>query len=413
MGICIINGTKSLTPPEVISNETLSRHNLYGVSFNGTSSAGKPLYNAIDQKWTPATPSDLGVDTWKDIAPFNVKKCITDYDASEAHKRKVLAYEGDSNYDSLKAAKTGDRMVEFPLGYYYRPDKWTFIVSPDPIEGFQPSPACDLGNGTILDGFRLSEFDLSYVSAAPRSIPGAGPWVSVAAQTVKDALKTKGQYMETFGAWCWINFLAAIKHQNLNSQKVNGMGIHAGNATRTMTEDNIQGLDGFIGLSNNDNVRTLGLQNFYGHVWDFLHNVIVRSASKVWIKKDFIHAESWPTYSDAVTEGWEELSMPLPGNASDTFVSEMAWNSAESWALYPSKYGGNDVEPIGDACWNASNDPFSVVLVGGNAWNGSSDGALYWNSNEPLSNVNVNIGARSFSLYLVFSKMMSHNSLAS
>ena len=53
------------------------------------------------------------------------------------------------------------------------------------------------------------------------------------------------------------------------------------------------------------------------------------------------------------------------------------------------------------------------MLVGGNAWNGSSDGALYWNSNEPLSNVNVNIGARSFSLYLVFSKMMSHNSLAS
>ena len=53
------------------------------------------------------------------------------------------------------------------------------------------------------------------------------------------------------------------------------------------------------------------------------------------------------------------------------------------------------------------------VLAGGNAWNGSSDGALYWNSNEPLSNVNVNIGARSFSLYLVFSKMMSHNSLAS
>ena len=22
------------------------------------------------------------------------------------------------------------------MGYYYRPDPWTFIVSPDPIEGF-------------------------------------------------------------------------------------------------------------------------------------------------------------------------------------------------------------------------------------------------------------------------------------
>ena len=394
MGLFIANGASVLTPPEVITNETLSRHNLYGVVFDGTSSKGKPLYNAIDQKWIPATTTDPGVDTWKNLAPFNVRKCITDYDATEATKRKVLAYEGDSNYDNLKAAKTGDRMVEFPMGYYYRPNKWTFIVSPDPIEGFQPSPACDLGNGTILSGFRLSEFDLSYVSSVPRSIPGQGPWVSVTAQAIKDALKTKGQYLETFGAWCWINFLAAIKHQNINSQKVNGMGINSGNATRTMTEDNIQGLDGYVGIDANDNVRTLGLQNFYGHVWDFLHNVMVRSASKVWIKKDFINADSWPTYSDAIPSGWEELSVALPGTASNTWVSELAWNSAESWALYPSKFGGSDIEPIGDASWNAVNDPFSVVFVGGNAWYGSSDGALYWGSCDPLSIVDVGVGGR-------------------
>ena len=56
-----------LPPPQVISNEVLSRHNVYGVTFNGISSKGKPLYNAIDQKWVPATPTDPGVDTWKDL----------------------------------------------------------------------------------------------------------------------------------------------------------------------------------------------------------------------------------------------------------------------------------------------------------------------------------------------------------
>ena len=262
MGLFIANGVSALTPPEVITNEVLSRHNVYGVTFDGKSSKGKPLYNAIDQKWIPATATDPGVDTWKNVAPFNVKKCITDYDASATHKRKVLPYAGDGNYDTLKTDKTGDRMVEFPMGYYYRPDPWTFIVSPDPIEGFQPSPACDLGNGTILSGFRLSEFDLCNVSSVPRSIPGYGPWVSVDAQTIKNSLKSKGQYLETFGAWCWINFLAAIKHQNLNSQKVNGMGIHSGSTTRVMTEDNIQGLDGYIGIAANDNVRTLGIIPF-------------------------------------------------------------------------------------------------------------------------------------------------------
>ena len=387
-----------LPPPQVISNEVLSRHNVYGVTFDGINSKGKPLFNAIDQKWVPATPTDTGVDTWKNIAPFNVRKCITDYDSTEPTKRKVLAYEGNENYDTPKSDKTGDRMVEFPMGYYYRPDPWTFIVSPDPIEGFQPSPACDLGNGTILNGFRLSEFDLCNVSSIPRSIPGYGPWVNVDAQTLKNSLKNKGQYLETFGTWCWINFLAAIKHQNLNSQKVNGMGIYVGSGTRVMTEDNIQGLDGCVSLTANDNVRTLGLQNFYGHVWDFLHNVIVHSASKVWIKKDFINADTWPTYSDTIPSGWEELSVSLPGNAIGTWVSEMAWNSAEPWALYPSKFGGNNVEPIGDGCYNGVNDPFAVVLVGGSAWFGESTGALSWDSDASLSLLNMTAGGRSLEI---------------
>ena len=400
MSLFIANGASVLTPPQVISNEVLSRHNIYGVKFNGITSKGKPLYNAIDQKWIPATTTSPGVDTWKDLAPFNVKKCITDYDESEPSKRKVLAYEGDENYNTLKADKTGDRMVEFPMGYYYRPDPWTFMVSPDPIEGFQPSPACDLGNGTILSGFRLSEFDLCNVSSVPRSIPGYVPWVGVTAQTLKNGLKAKGQYLETFGAWCWINFLAAIKHQNLNSQKVNGMGFNSGNTTRVMTEDNIQGLDGYISITANDNVRTLGLQNFYGHVYDFLHNVIVHSASKVWIKKDFINADTWPTYSDAIPSGWEELDVTLPGAASDTWVSEVAWNSNEPWTLYPSKFGGNNVEPIGDACWNAANDPFSVVVVGGDSWHGSADGALYWRSDDPLYVMAVTYGGRGLEITL-------------
>ena len=396
MGLFIANGVSALTPPEVITNEVLSRHNVYGVTFDGKSSKGKPLYNSIDQKWIPATATDPGVDTWKDVAPFNVKKCITDYDASATYKRKVLAYEGDGNYDTLKTEKTGDRMIEFPLGYYYRPDPWTFIVSQDPIEGFQPSPACDLGNGTILKGFRLSEFDLCNVSSVPRSIPGYKPWSEVTAQTLKDVLKDKGQYLETFGAWCWINFLAAIKHQNLNSQKVNGMGINSGSDTRVMTEDNIQGLDGYIGITANDNVRTLGLQNFYGHVYDFLHNVMVRSASKVWIKKDFINADTWPTYSDAIPSGWEELAVSI--STSGNWISELAWNFNEPWALYPSKAGGNEIEPIGDYYYTHSNDPFSVVLVGGRVGDGSSNGALFWYSSFPLSRVNVTLGGRSLEI---------------
>ena len=387
---------------EVITNEVLSRHNVYGVTFDGINSEGKPIYNAIDQKWVPATTTDPGVDTWKDIAPFNVKKCITYYDASEIHKRKVLAYEGeDIKYYSLLLTKVGDRMVEFPLGYYYRPDTWTFIVSPDPIEGFKPSPACDLGNGTILNGFRLSEFDLCEVSSVPRSIPWKALWTYVDIKTLNDALNAKGQYLETFGAWCWINILRLIKQQNLDSQKVNGKGIHGINYkfNGITTEDKIQGLDGYVGINDDDNVRTLGLQNFYGHVWNFLSNVIVRSASKVWIKKDFTNLKQWPTYSDAISSGWEELDVSLPGISTNYCISELACNSTEPWALYPSKFGENDAENIGDTCWVDEFDPFSVVCVGGSAGLYSANGALSWSSYDDLSCLDVSTGGRSLEIF--------------
>ena len=206
--------------------------------------------------------------------------------------------------------------------------------------------------------------------------------------------------METFGAWCWINFLRLIKQQNLNSQKVNGVGIYLGRNTQVIREDNIQGLDGYVDIGANDNVRTLGLQNFYGHVWNFLSNVIVRSASKVLIKKDFTNADTWPTYSNAVPSGWEELSISLPGIATNNWVSEISWNSNEPWYLYPSKYGGNDVEPIGDTCWNTVNNPFSVVIVGNGTGRGTSGGALYWDSGSPLSLVNMIAGGRSLEIIL-------------
>ena len=400
MGVFIANGVKGVNPPDVISNEVLSRHNVYGVVFDGTGNQGKPLYNAIDQKWTPATPTSPGVDTWKDLAPFNVKKCITDYDASEATKRKVLAYEGDANYESLKSAKTGDRMVEFPLGYYYRPDPWTFIVSPDPIEGFQPSPGHDLGGGNILTSFRRSEFDVSYISSTPRSIPGAAPWVNVTIGDSMTALKNRGLYHQTYGAWCWINFLRLIKQGNLNSQKVNGMGMHSGDKVKTMVEDNIQGLDGYVSLNGNNDVRTLGIQNFYGHVWNFLHNVLVYGGNKVWVKKNFTEISSFPAYANAAADGWEVLGVNVVGATSGGYaIKELAWNSAESWALYPSKVTAatwddtrdGDI-PIGDAAWTANNSPWSEVLVGGAAWAGLKDGSLAWCSGAPLSSAGADYG---------------------
>ena len=115
-----------------------------------------------------------------------------------------------------------------------------------------------------------------------------------------------------------------------------------------------------------------------------------------WIKKNFINADTWPTYSDAVSSGWEELSISLIGGS---WISELAWNSTETWALYSSKYGGNAIEPIGDICNRAgSNDSLWLVAIGGCAWNTTDNGSFNWVYSIDISSKDYTIGGRSIEI---------------
>ena len=107
--------------PVTITNEMLSRHKIYGIKFDGSSSAGVPTYDNIGMRWNPATDASEGIDDYKDVAPFNVKKFVSTYDASATSRRTTPVYEGDVNYASLRANADYDCFVELPKGYYYRP----------------------------------------------------------------------------------------------------------------------------------------------------------------------------------------------------------------------------------------------------------------------------------------------------
>ena len=128
MGLYIGSMDKSKLPV-TITNEMLSRHKIYGVKFDGVNSMGVPTYDNIGLNWMPASEASPGIDDYKDLAPFNVKKYVTTY-ASGA--RSAPVYEGDANYASLRANADYDCFVELPKGYYYRPSMWEFLVSPDP-----------------------------------------------------------------------------------------------------------------------------------------------------------------------------------------------------------------------------------------------------------------------------------------
>ena len=53
----------------------------YGVRFDGENSAGIRLYDAENLVWERSSNAVAGQDDFANIAPFNIKECITQYNA--------------------------------------------------------------------------------------------------------------------------------------------------------------------------------------------------------------------------------------------------------------------------------------------------------------------------------------------
>lgn len=93
MGLFVGNLDKGWLPSDVTTAMLSSNKIIYGVSFDGSTHAGVRLYDSVGLRWTPSSEAKAGIDDFKDLAPFNVKKCVTQYNSSTG-KREVLAYQG-------------------------------------------------------------------------------------------------------------------------------------------------------------------------------------------------------------------------------------------------------------------------------------------------------------------------------
>ena len=76
MGFYIGNISSTWKFPEFITAETLSRHTIYGVSFDGITHKGVRLYDAEGLNWSPSSTTDIGIDDFRGRKPFKFKKCL-------------------------------------------------------------------------------------------------------------------------------------------------------------------------------------------------------------------------------------------------------------------------------------------------------------------------------------------------
>ena len=137
--------------PDYITNETLSRHTIYGVSFDGFTHKGVRLYDAEGKNWIPSSiGSTPAVDDFKNLDPFKIRRVLLK--PSTTGSCTIDSYFDELNVSlsqyNQKAVSEGlDRFIEYKPYYYSRPNKWTWLISPDYLDGFYPCPAIARSSG--------------------------------------------------------------------------------------------------------------------------------------------------------------------------------------------------------------------------------------------------------------------------
>ena len=383
MGLCIGNFSDDILPTSV--KESIGADtSMYGVKFDGTNSAGIRTDDAATLNWTPSTSSVAGVDDFANLAPFNVKECITQYNSSTG-EREVLAYKGDSNWASLVASKTGDRMIEFPVFYYRRPSKYEFIVSPTYKQGFQPSP-WHYRKGVLKEVRRISKYNIDTKYA---SQTGTTPRVSTNMNTFRTKLRAKGWYMMDYDAWYSIAILMLVKYANMNLQSTVGLGYHSGiEVIANGNADTVLGLDGSkTSVSANESVLTFGIENFYANEWKYLDGLF--GYGGYLYKKDVEDMTADPTSASELTGGtYEKINTAVIASANNSAISDISYDTTHPHLVFPTAVGSPN--PSGDACW--ANTNFNCVIAGGCFLNGLSDGLFTFNGSVAVGDASRDVG---------------------
>lgn len=335
-----IHNTTTADIETKISNYSLGltgRHPIYGVQFSNGRSDGVREFTAQNLRWEPSTDSYKGKDDFASLAPFNVRECITDFDSATG-KRKVLGYKGDSNWAELVAANTynattnptptGDRMIEFPKFYYKRPQRYEWLISPDPVDGFLPSPM-HFRNGTLHDTVRISKYALSNYRSWQNIAPQAGLQVL---DYVTNTQK-RGQYTIDYAATQSLVMLMMVKYANMDIESVLGDSA----ATVNGQNETLLGLDGKA-----TNVSIFGIDSWLGK-YAIQQGGIYQDTTnkKILINTDIEHISSW---SVTEADGWQ--SVPAGANLTGLYGNpiQIAFDESYPWCTFPTKFGANSAD---------------------------------------------------------------------
>ena len=383
MGFYIGNLTSDWLP-EFITAETLSRHTIYGVAFNGVTHKGVRLYDAEGKDWSPSSTTVIGYDDFRSKKPFSFKRCLMT-PGGGGESCSINSYYDDlgltpAQYNQKAVDEVLDRFIEYDLYWYSRPNAWTWLISPDYIDGFYPCPACDR-TGKILSKWYVSEYS---PNDDYRMIDAQYPRVSTTNTEFRAGLRAKGYRLSDYANYNSVVMLALVKYADLNFQYCLGMGWNGGKSRQISSGDNILGDDGYNGTSRETNasIKVMGITDFYGNVWKNC-DATFTYGGYVYVNDDLDNITEWPTMDTWQAMGYKKSNIHLAPNGINWF-KEPANDSQFPWMTYPVTSGGDSVNPIGDGYWIYNDSNMHYAILGCAAWDGASVGPFSWDSYNAL-----------------------------
>ena len=385
MGLCIGNFPDSILPDDVLTalDEQVP---MYGVKFTKGTSAGLRTYAAAGMTWQPSTNTTAGVDDFKNVAPFKVRECCRVWDSTN---NKATYYYKDDYSDSdwatirkgTHATIKGDIMIEIPKFWYRRPSKYEFIVAPKYKKGFTLAPAFNRPSG-IIDQIRIFKYNMGsgFVSRS-----GVASYTNINMNTIRAGYRAKGLYMLDHSVYYSLMILMLVKYANMDSQATVGMGYNSGNTVYASgNADNVKGLDGSAtSLTANEAVLTLGIENFYGNYWKFIDGMNTYGGYVYITDVEKVSKEPTST-SDLST--YIKLFTTYPTNMSSSVISDISFDSAAPHLMFTTATGTSN--GCNDNAWRTGG--LNLVVLGGDAWAGSSDGLFAFVCSNAVSFSNVN-----------------------
>ena len=370
MSFVIGNVSDSNIPSSVYSAINSNKAKVYGVKFSGNPGdfAGERLYDAKDIKWTPSTYTTAGVDGFANLAPFNVKQCITRYNPATG-KREFVAYKGEDGYDDALKEDNTDILIEFPKFYYKRPSNYEWLVSDQYISGFSPSPM-HYRNGVMHDYVRISKYE---INTAYRSIPGSRAANSdnnnITLQNYRDGLRARGMYALDYAAYCSLQILMLVKYANLDISATVGLGNYgistsATPALTTGSGDSLATMDGGDTTSSGKAVVSLGIENLWGNTWKKVEGIVKGTDGYMYINTDIENITGWPSTD---LTGWTKIPNAIMSSGNAVFLNDIAYDSTCPWATFPvgSPVSDQASSRIPDGQWWYDNGQLRMVHMGG------------------------------------------------